>query len=43
VVYVSQCGLVKRDRKLIVVWGLGRDCVVQVISETCRAYVKSTK
>jgi hypothetical protein len=30
VVYVSQCGLVKWDRKLIVVWGLGRDCVVQV-------------
>jgi hypothetical protein len=30
VVYVSQCGLVKLDRKLIVVWGLGQDCDVQV-------------
>jgi hypothetical protein len=30
VVYVSQCELVKWDRKLIVVWGLGRDCVAQV-------------
>jgi hypothetical protein len=29
-ILVSQCGLVKWDRKLIVVWGVGRDCVVQV-------------
>jgi hypothetical protein len=35
VVYVSHCGLVKWDRKLIVLWGLGRDCIAQVSACLC--------